>query len=229
MITRNYWRTSKWWLERRSECCDRVAQRSGGTGRMAMKLSLLQTYLFTPTFQAILTNRVSQVDLIFGFWSEFVSRSVHARLHVSMCSGYGLCQLDNTQTDRHTQTHRQTQRHHFVQFIRRAQPAGLMNEHSNFLSVLCVLHFVTFTARRRYASAVLGVVIMSVCLSVCHTRALWQNQTMHCGYFDTARKAHHSSFLTPTVVGGRRPLPSEICAQSDQPLRKTPTSTDFRL
>ena len=29
-----------------------------------------------------------------------------------------------------------------------------------------------FTARRSYASAVLGVVILSVCLSVCHRRAL---------------------------------------------------------
>ena len=28
-----------------------------------------------------------------------------------------------------------------------------------------------FTARRSYASAVLGVVILSVCPSVCHTRA----------------------------------------------------------
>ena len=36
-----------------------------------------------------------------------------------------------------------------------------------------------------YASAVLAVVILSVSPSVCHTRALWQNQTMHCGYFDT--------------------------------------------
>ena len=38
----------------------------------------------------------------------------------------------------------------------------------------------------------------SVCLSVCHTHALWQNQIMHCGYFDTTRKGNHSSFLTPT-------------------------------
>jgi len=53
----------------------------------------------------------------------------------------------------------------------------------------------------------------SVRLSVrCHTRALWKKQTIHCGYFDTTRKINHSSFLTPTVVGGRRPLPSEICA-----------------
>ena len=40
---------------------------------------------------------------------------------------------------------------------------------------------------------------------------------VHCRYFDTARKGNHSATLTPTVVGGRRPLPSEICAQSDPP------------
>jgi len=38
-----------------------------------------------------------------------------------------------------------------------------------------------------------------------------------------------SNHYSPTVVGGRRPLPSETCAQSDPPLRKTPTSTGFRL
>ena len=32
---------------------------------------------------------------------------------------------------------------------------------------------------------------------------------------DTTRNANHSSFLAPTLVGGRRPLASEICAQSD--------------
>ena len=36
---------------------------------------------------------------------------------------------------------------------------------------------------------------------------------MHCGYFYTTQKGNRSSFLTPTVVGGRRPLPSEICPQ----------------
>ena len=41
----------------------------------------------------------------------------------------------------------------------------------------------------------------SVCPSA-YTRALWQNETMHCRYFATARKDNHSSFLTPTVVGG---------------------------
>ena len=29
---------------------------------------------------------------------------------------------------------------------------------------------------------------------------------MQCGYFDTTRKGDHSSFLTPTVVGGPRPF-----------------------
>ena len=44
----------------------------------------------------------------------------------------------------------------------------------------------------------------------------------HCwGYFDTARKNNHSSFLTPTVVAWRCPLPSEICAQiDDTPVEK---------
>jgi len=81
-------------------------------------------------------------------------------------------------------------------------------------ALLHMLSFsVTFTAWCSYASTILRVVI----LSVCHTRAWWQNQTMHCGYFDTARKCNHSSFLTPTVVAGRCPLPSETCAQRDLP------------
>jgi len=52
---------------------------------------------------------------------------------------------------------------------------------------------------------------------------------MHCEYFDTVRNGNHSATLTPTVVGGQRSVPSEICTQSDPPLPKTPTSTDFRL
>ena len=31
------------------------------------------------------------------------------------------------------------------------------------------------------------------------------------------RKGNHSSFLMPTEVGGRCPLPPEICGQSDPP------------
>ena len=36
---------------------------------------------------------------------------------------------------------------------------------------------------------------------------------MHCGYFDTTQNGSHSSFVTPTVVGGRWPL---FC-ESDPP------------
>jgi len=40
---------------------------------------------------AILTGEVGQTDLVFGAQSGFISRTVHARLQVSVCSGYDLC------------------------------------------------------------------------------------------------------------------------------------------
>jgi len=57
---------------------------------------------------------------------------------------------------------------------------------------ICIQHLgrvkeIVFAARRSYASAVLGVVILSVCpsvrLSVCHTRALWLIQRTYRRYF----------------------------------------------
>ena len=84
-----------------------------------------------------------------------------------------------------------------------------------------------FTARRSYASAVLGVVIVFVCLSVCHTRALWQNQTMHCGYLDTTRTGNHSSYTNSGWWA--TPIPSEICAQSDPPPSKNADFDRFPL
>ena len=55
--------------------------------------------------------------------------------------------------------------------------------------------------RASYASAVLLVVILPVCLSVRHTRALWlfQIQRTDRRYFYTARKGSHSSFLMPKI------------------------------
>jgi len=50
---------------------------------------------------------------------------------------------------------------------------------------------------------VLAVLILSVCLS--HA-CFMTNQTMHCRYFDTTLQGNHSSFLTPTAVGERRPI-----------------------
>ena len=45
----------------------------------------------------------------------------------------------------------------------------------------------------------------SVCPSVCplHACFVTKSKTMHCRYFYTMRKGKHSSYLAPTVVGGR--------------------------
>ena len=51
----------------------------------------------------------------------------------------------------------------------------------------------------------------------------------NCAYFDTTWNGNHSSFLTLTVVGGRCPLASEICAQSDPPPSKNADFDRFPL
>ena len=76
--------------------------------------------------------------------------------------------------------------------------------------------------RASYDSAILAVVILYVCLSVrlsvfWYSRALWQNQTMQCGYFDTTRKGNHPGFLKPTVVDGQRPLRLKFALKVTQP------------
>jgi len=50
----------------------------------------------------ILTRKVGHTDLLFGVQSGFISRSVHTRLQVSLCSGYDLCHSVNIQTHTHT-------------------------------------------------------------------------------------------------------------------------------
>ena len=60
-----------------------------------------------------------------------------------------------------------------------------------------------FTARRNYASAVLGIVILSVRLSVSHTRALWLIQRTYRRYLYSTWKGNPSSqmwFFVYTVV-----------------------------
>ena len=44
--------------------------------------------------------------------------------------------------------------------------------------------WLVFIAWSSYASAVLGIVILPVLLSVSHTCALWRNERIHCRYFD---------------------------------------------
>jgi len=41
-------------------------------------------------WQAILTCKVGNTELVFGVPSAFISRSGHARLQVAVCSGYDL-------------------------------------------------------------------------------------------------------------------------------------------
>jgi len=67
------------------------------------------------------------------------------------------------------------------------------------IPVLCTPAANIFTARRSYASAVLGVVILSVCPSVCHTRALSLIRRTYRRYFCTTRKGNPSSFLPPNI------------------------------
>jgi len=58
----------------------------------------------------------------------------------------------------------------------------------------------------------------SVRLSVCQTRALWQNESNLCPYSYTTWKKIYPSFATRTMVGGRRLLGPEILGQ-DGPVR----------
>ena len=89
--------------------------------------------------------------------------------------------------------------------------------------------FPFFTARRSYASTVLGVVILSVrlsvLLSVCHTLI----QRTYRRYFTLHERAILLVFCHPTVVDGRHPLPPKLGNRSDPALQKSLTSTDFRL
>jgi len=63
---------------------------------------------------------------------------------------------------------------------------------------ICIQHLgrveeMVFAARRSYASAILVVVILSVCPTVCHTCALWLIQRTYRRYFYTTWKCNPSS------------------------------------
>jgi len=93
---------------------------------------------------------------------------------------------------------------------------------NNWLNMCGTLTCYFYRAKQLFAiaSEVLGIVILSVrqsilpsiCPSGCHTHALRRNERTYCRYFDTIWKGNHSGFLIPTEVGGRCPLPSEICS-----------------
>ena len=73
-----------------------------------------------------------------------------------------------------------------------------------------------FTARRSYASAVLGVVIPSVCPSVTHVLCDKSKESTG-DIFTPHERAILLVFCHSTVVGERRPLPPKIGDQSDIP------------
>ena len=90
-----------------------------------------------------------------------------------------------------------------------------------------------FTARA-YARAVLGVVILSVRPSVCPSVRLSHacivtklNDALQIFLYHT--KGQSLCYLTPRVVGRRRPLPSEICVQTDPPPSKNAHFDRFPL
>ena len=88
--------------------------------------------------------------------------------------------------------------------------------------------FSRFYCASSCASAVLPVVILSVCLSVRLSHAcIVPKPNNICGYSDTPRKGNHPSFLIPTMVGGWRPFHLKFALKVSHPLRKMPTSTDY--
>ena len=76
---------------------------------------------------------------------------------------------------------------------------------------------IIITARRSYASAVLGVVILSVCPSVCHTRVLWLIQRTYRRNFYTTRNGNPSSSLPPSNSGWWATSPSTFNGRSKWP------------
>jgi len=68
-----------------------------------------------------------------------------------------------------------------------------------------------FTTWSIYASAVLGIVILSVCLFVCLsiTRVLCDETKEHTAHILIPHETVINSFLIPTEVGGRCPRPPE--------------------
>jgi len=72
----------------------------------------------------MLTCKVGQTDPVSGVRSRFISRSVHVRLQVSVCSS--LFHSGNIQTDTQMSTHTHTK--HYDELISKAQPAELIND-----------------------------------------------------------------------------------------------------
>jgi len=96
-------------------------------------------------------------------------------------------------------------------------------------SVLYSLVSSHFTARSSYASAVLGIIILSVHPSVHHTRASWRNETTYSWNFDTLWKNNQSSFMTPKKVGGDDPFHLKFALKVTHPFLKNADFDQYLL
>ena len=97
------------------------------------------------------------------------------------------------------------------------------------LNTQCFRH--RFTAQRSCASAVLGIVILCVCLSVCSSvTRVFCDKTKQCTADILIPPNGQSSFLTSTAsVWWATPFPSEICAQNDPTPSKNADFDKFPL
>ena len=105
--------------------------------------------------------------------------------------------------------------------VRPTGPRGPINALSNV-----IVQFYRATACNA-THGYIAVAILYVCLSV---RCVYCDKTkQRTANILIPHETAITSFLTPTVVGGRCPLPSEICAQSDPPPSKNADFDRFPL
>jgi len=92
-----------------------------------------------------------------------------------------------------------------------------------------LIEVILFTPRRVQRILARGSRHNPVCLTVRHTRALWQKKRQNCRNFDTIWKGNQSSILASTAVGGRLFVPSKICAHSEEPHSKSANFDSYHL
>jgi len=124
--------------------------------------------------------------------------------------------------------------HPLTKFLAHSAPARLLLQ---YVSSSKLKKWADFYRDSSYASAVLAVVILYVCLSVTVCTSVCLSATrVHCDKINQCTAdiliPHERAitlFLTPTVVGGRRPFLSQICAQSDPAPSKRADFDSFLL
>jgi len=86
--------------------------------------------------------------------------------------------------------------------------------------IVATHHCIIYTARRSYANAVLGVVILCACPSVTCVLNVTNPKNLPAIFFIPHERAILLVFCHPTPVGGRRPLQPKMGDRSDPPPSK---------